>query len=90
MRYTWQQIQQMYPDQWVTLKDLEDINGNLISAVVMCSGKNRADIYRYEDENPEKFQTLSVIAYRYTGEIIEGIEYNVEDEYTIMELSNAI
>jgi len=86
MRYTWQQIQEIHPDQWVLMKDMEYNYGNLVSAVVICSGKERQDIYRYEEEHPEEVQCIA--AYGYTGELIEGIEYNEEDNYVNVELSD--
>ena len=81
MRYTWQQIKQMYPDQWIHMKDMEFIKGDLKSAEIICTGKERQDIFDFEDENPDVFKNLTLVCTRYTGEIIEGLEYGDDDFY---------
>lgn len=86
MRYTWPQIQQMYPDQWVLVKEPKYIKGNLQSAVVLHACKDRWDINRFEDENPDKVQCFAAV--KYTGEIFEGVEYNDDDIYVDVELSD--
>ena len=87
MRHTWHQIQQMYPDQWVLIKDLEMVKGNLISGVVIHTCKDRWDINRFTDESPEDVQCMTYV--RYTGDIIEGeSEYNDEDVYVDVGLTN--
>ena len=87
MRYVWQQIQQMYPDQWVLLKDMEFTNGNLVSAVILCTSKERQDIYRFEDERPTDVDCLTYT--KYTGNPVDFVEYNDDDLY-IEELEDAI
>ena len=77
MRQSWQEIEEMYPDQWVLMKDMEFVSGNLQSATVIYAGKNREDIFRFENENLEKVQCIT--ATFYTGEIIEGVEYSDEE-----------
>ena len=88
MRYSWQQIQEIYPDQWVLLKDMADIRGNLISAVVLHACKERLDINRFEAENPDKIPYLAAV--RYTGNPIEGFEGSDDDMFIEMELSDVI
>ena len=86
MRHTWQQIQQMYPDQWVLMKDMEYISGDIESAIVIHACKDRWDINRFEKENPDKVQCFAAVCY--TGEAIEGFECNDEDIYIGVELSD--
>ena len=63
------------------MKDMEFISGDLRSAVIICTGKERQDIFDFEDENPDVFQNLNLVYTRYTGEIIEGVEYSDDDFY---------
>lgn len=87
MRHTWQQIQQTHPDQWVYMKDMQYRSGNLESAVVIFTSKDRLDINRFKLENPDKVPRATAVSY--TGEPIEGLEYNDEDIYTDMEICDA-
>ena len=61
MRYTWQQIEQMYPDQWVLMKELEFVNGDIKSAEVIYTAKLRDDIYLFEEKNQEAVRNVTLM-----------------------------
>ena len=83
MRHTWQQIQQIYPNQWVILKDMQYHRGSLESAVVIYNCIDRWDINRFEDECPDRVPYVTYT--RFTGEPIEGAEYNDKDDFSDVE-----
>ena len=80
MRQTWEAIQEIYPNQWTLMKDVDWKNGRLISAVVLHACKDEWDINRFMKDNPDK------LAYShttwYTGPPIDEDEY-IDDNGTI-------
>ena len=71
-RHTWEQIKQMYPDQWVYMAHAESVAGNLVSAVVVYACKDANALHEFVMSNRPSLPRG--MARRYTGEPI-GSEY---------------
>ena len=81
--HTWEQIKQMYPDQWVLVKDMKYVTGNLTHAVVVFANKENQAVLDFDVANESRFSCRMGIMY--TGQPIDDVEYNDE-----VELSEAV
>jgi len=82
MHYTWQQIQQMYPDQWVLMKGIRYSNGNISSAEEVIPYDNSQTINQF-GENSKIYCSYTGVFYR--GEPLDFCGYNEPVDYKSIE-----
>ena len=80
-RLTWEQIKQVYPDQWVYMADAESVTGNLISAVVVFASDTSWGITEFALANRPNLP--NGMTTHYTGQPIDDVEYNDDVELSL-------
>ena len=72
--YTWEEMKQMYPDQWVLIANHKLDKGNFVHGAVLFACKDRDELHEFimasQAALPYRIYT------RYTGEPVDYAEYN--------------